>query len=79
MNKKQLTVMWMGIAIIVLLILFQSGVFAFIYAPGRVLEGILVLMISWRIVVIVAALTIGLICTFASKKGKKPNDEENNK
>ena len=76
MNQKQLTATWVGITIIVLLVLFQSGVLAFIYAPYRgVEEGIITLMMSWRILVIVAVVTIGFICTAASKKNKKPKDD----
>ena len=76
MNKKQLTTAWIGIATIVSLVLLQSGVLALIYAPYRGVEGCFMnLMMSWRILVIVAVVTIGFVCTAASKKNKKPEDD----
>ncbi|MHC4463821.1 MAG: hypothetical protein ACYS30_20675 [Planctomycetota bacterium] len=67
MNKKQLKVMWCGIAVIVL-----SGLFPLVQKPNRRLEiGFLfndynylqfnVIFILW---VLVALVTIGLIITF---------------
>ncbi len=67
MNKKQLKVMWCGIAVIVL-----SGLFPLVQKPARRLEiGFLfddyehlelaVIFIIW---VLVALVTIGLVITF---------------
>jgi hypothetical protein len=78
MNKRQLIVMWCGIAVIVL-----TGLFPLIQYPARRLEiGFLfddykyleftVILIIW---VLVALVTIGLIITFRDKsKGKNIRD-----
>jgi hypothetical protein len=75
MNKKQLIVMWCGIAVIVL-----AGLFPLVQKPNRRLEiGFLfkdynylqfnVIFIIW---VLVALVTIGLIITFKdNSKSKK--------
>ena len=78
MNKRQLTVMWCGIAVIVL-----AGLFPLVQKPNRRLEiGFLfddykylefaVIFIIW---VLVALVTIGLIITFKdNSKGKNIRD-----
>ncbi len=78
MNKRQLIVMWCGIAVIVL-----TGLFPLVQKPNRRLEiGFLfedhehlqcdVVLIIW---VLVALVTIGLIITFKdNSKGKNIRD-----
>jgi len=80
MNRKQLIVMWCGIAVIVL-----AGLFPLVQKPARRLEiGFLfddykylefaVILIIW---VLVALVTIGLIITFKDdSKGKNIRDYE---
>jgi len=63
MNKKQLVVMWIGIAVIVLAG-FQESVN---YKGGST-------FLLWTF--LIALVTVGLIVTF---KDKKPKDEKDNK
>jgi hypothetical protein len=77
MNRKQLIVMWVGIAVIVL-----AGLFPLVKKPNRRLEiGFLfddyehlqctVILIIW---VLVALVTVGLVITFKdNSKGKNMN------
>jgi hypothetical protein len=77
MNKKQLIVMWCGIAVIVL-----AGLFPLVKKPNRRLEiGFLfddyeylqctVILIIW---VLVTLVTVGLVITFKdNSKGKNMN------
>jgi hypothetical protein len=76
MNKKQLVTIWICIAIIVLLILAEIYLIFTVYPsihPNFLKP--LVLLVSGRLVIIVAAVIVGLTCTFAGKKDKKPKDE----
>ena len=75
MNRKQLIVMWCGIALIVL-----TGLFPLVRKPARRLEigflfedyGYLVLPLILIIWLLVALVTIGLLITFKdSSKGNK--------
>ena len=74
MNKKQLVTLWVGIALIILLILCQSETTQLAFTPGHFLR-VIDILVGYEGIVVVALLTIGLICTFADKKEKKTKDE----
>jgi hypothetical protein len=60
---------------VILLILGRSGVLTYLYRPVPFSEGIIPFLMSERLLVVVALLTVGLICKFADKKDEKPKDE----
>ena len=65
MNKKQLTVMWIGIAIIALLGLWLVDESGWGIDINRTANAILVFLV---VVTIVGSITAGLVATFADKK-----------
>ena len=70
MNKKQLVVMWVGIAILVAFCLFAMD------EAGKGNNKILIIFQS--IVAIIVSVTIGLVAQ-TGQTGKKPKDKQNDK
>jgi len=68
MNDKQLGTMWTGILAIVCFSLFVADEFRWgRVSVGRALSGLVLFQV---VVTIVAAITVGLTCTFADRKPK---------
>jgi hypothetical protein len=69
MNRKQLTVMWVGITLIVLILIVRAYITAYYaYVPKILPEFIMVLLVNGQWAIIVAVITVGLICTFGDKR-----------
>ena len=78
MNKKQVRVMWIGIALILLTIPLWVAGQIHLYGGAATLVWIC-LLLEEVIPEVIAVITIGLIVTFRDKKGDKPKDEQKNK
>ncbi|MHC4708794.1 MAG: hypothetical protein ACYS8I_17150 [Planctomycetota bacterium] len=78
MNKKQLVTVWVGVALIIILVCFRMyHIFWRLNEtnPCRIDPKLLwrYLLFSWDLPLVVAALAVALTCTFADKK---PKDEQ---
>jgi hypothetical protein len=78
MNKKQLVTVWVGVALISILVCYRMyRLYWMLYERSLRDPGFEVpwssLLYGWDLPFLVAALTVGLTCTFADKK---PKDEQ---
>ena len=81
MNKKQVRVIWIGIALFLLTILLKSSIYFYFNAIINVgtIPKWLILFFLAPISQVIAVITIGLFVTFRDKKDDNPTDEPNNK
>lgn len=80
MNKKQLTVLWIGIAVFVLVALTTQTMFTTIVREEREPTGTYVSKCDYGPLVgrlmSTVVVTVGLIYTLKDKKDEKPKDEK---
>jgi predicted branched-subunit amino acid permease len=75
MNKKQVRVMWIGIALIILTIPLWVALTMHVYGGADTLVWIC-LLLEKPIPKVIAIITIGLVVTFRDKKDDKSKDEQ---
>ena len=79
MNKKQVRVMWIGMALYLLTILLKFAIqfyFNYITKVGTAPKWFILLLLA-PISHVIAVITIGLFVTFRDKKDDKPKDQLN--